>query len=151
MTKKVKNLGVKAFFNASVVLASCYSPTGGSAKLLSWCKEGKIQGFISEIVLGEILKNLLKTKGDYSLFGEKIKFFKKILPIPDQKEVKKYDKVVLDRGDAHVLASCEEGKANYLVTLDKKHLLSLKKKIKHFNIVNPGELISIFHEKIKPT
>ena len=35
-------------------------------------------------------------------------------------------RIVIDDGDAHVLASCEKEKVDFLVTLDKKHLLILK-------------------------
>lgn len=55
----------------------------------------------------------------------------------------KFSKIVIDAGDAHVLASCRETKAQFLVTLDKKHLLILGKKIKWTKIVSPGELIEL--------
>ncbi|KKT64884.1 MAG: hypothetical protein UW60_C0050G0007 [Candidatus Woesebacteria bacterium GW2011_GWA2_44_33] len=41
----------------------------------------------------------------------------------------------------HILASCEQEKTGYLVTLDKKHLLVLRGKTKGLKIVTPGELI----------
>jgi predicted nucleic acid-binding protein len=51
---------------------------------------------------------------------------------------------MIDHGDAHVLASCQEHKAEFLVTLDQKHLLILQDKIKAFKIVSPKHLIEAF-------
>lgn len=65
--------------------------------------------------------------------------FSQILEAPVKKNVAKFSKIVIDQGDAHILASCYEAKPDFLVTLDKKHLLILKKKIKWVKIVSPGE------------
>lgn len=128
-------------FNASVVLAGLKSPFGGSAKLLSWCKNRKIRGLISEIILDEIVRNTPKiglsrkvTADLGSLFDIKI--------APQKEEIEFFRGIVTDFGDAHVLASCKEENAEFLVTLDKKHLLVLKNKVKIFKIVSPGELIN---------
>lgn len=56
----------------------------------------------------------------------------------------KYKEKVRDYDDAHVLASCDELESNYLVTLDKKHLLAISGKIKDFKIVSPAQLILLF-------
>ena len=69
--------------------------------------------------------------------------FKKLIYRPEEKIVNFYKKRVIDEGDAHVLATCDQEKIEYLVTLDKKHLLILKGKIKGLNILTPGELIEL--------
>lgn len=51
---------------------------------------------------------------------------------------------MIDEGDAHVLATCFENGISCLVTLDKKHLLVLKGKVKGLTILTPGELIKKF-------
>lgn len=48
---------------------------------------------------------------------------------------------MIDQGDSHVLASALELDVDYLVSLDKKHILALKNKIKKFAIASPKELI----------
>ena len=68
----------------------------------------------------------------------------KLAGVPHEETVKKYNRIVIDEGDSHVLASCEEEKVKYLVTLDKKHLLTLKGKITGLEILTPGELIGHF-------
>ena len=142
MIKKAKNLKIKVLFNASVVLSGLRSPSGGSGKLLQFIEQEKIDGKISEIIFDEILRHyqklgIKKTK----VQSEVVKLFKDFLSAPTNKMVKKYKNTVIDEGDCHVLASCEEEKIKYLVTLDKKHLLVLKGKIRNLEILTPGELI----------
>lgn len=127
------------FFNASVVLAGLYSPQGGSGKLLRWCQQGKLTGIISEIVLDEVSRNLgrLNLSADHL---HAVRYFQLVSP-PPEKVVGRYYTVVLHRGDAHLLASAIETTAQYLVSLDQKHILSLKRKIRKPAIVSPKELI----------
>lgn len=144
MQKKQRPLKRKVFFNASVVLAGLKSPSGGSAKLLTWSRTKKIDGSISEIVLDEVIRNSHKIGFEEKRTKLWLKsIFGHIHQAPKIETIKKYEKVVIDEGDAHVLASCHELKANFLVTLDKKHLLILKKKIEWLKIVTPGSLIEI--------
>ena len=144
MKKKQKISKIKVLFNASVVLSGINSPEGGSAKVLGLAKKRGITGYISEIILDEVLRHAEK----FDLSKKEImKFcldsFSKVSLAPDKDTVIKYQKVVADEGDAHVLASCEDEKADYLVTLDKKHLLVLKGKIKGLKILTPGEFIEV--------
>lgn len=138
MTKKGKNLIV--FFNASVILAGLKSAKGDSAKLISWTKQNKIRGIISEIILDEAERNLEKLSLSKRSLEKKISAFK-IKLAPKASLVKKYRRVVIDYGDAHVLASAEEAKADYLVSLDKKHILILKPKVGKIKIVSPKQFI----------
>ena len=142
MLKKVKNLKIKVLFNASVVLSGLRSPNGGSGKLLQLIDQGRIDGQISEIILDEILRHHKKLGISKRVVENNVhRLFSDILNAPNDKIVSTYKKVVVDEGDCHVLASCEEEKVKYLVTLDKKHLLVLKGKIKHLEIYTPGELL----------
>jgi predicted nucleic acid-binding protein len=139
----MKNLERKpiVFFNASVILAGLKSPNGASAKLLNWVKENKIIGIISETVIEEVLKNTNK------IFLTKEKALKLISQIflivksPNKKYFSVFKDIVLDEGDIHLLVSARNVKAHFLASLDKKHILSLKNKIKDFKIVSPKELI----------
>lgn len=132
------------FLNASVVLAGMRSPQGGSALVLKWIKKRKIRGLISEIILEEIKRNAPKIKLDIRQTEKTLeKIFPCPKPAPSIISVANQSSNVIDVGDAHVLASCQELKPDFLVTLDKKHLLILKEKIKWIKIVTPGELIEI--------
>lgn len=118
-------------------MAGIFSSSGGSAKVSNFVKEGKIVGVISEVILDEVFRHTKKFDSETW----------QIIPAPGEKIVKKYDKIVVDQGDSHVLASAEESKASLLVTLDKKHLLILKGKIKGLKILTPGELIKLLSSK----
>jgi len=148
MKKKQKNLKIKVLFNASVVLSGINSPKGGSAVLLNLVKTKKIKGIISEIILDEILRHSSKFNlSRKEVTGYSLKVFGEISSAPTENEVKKYFKTVIDVGDAHILASCEKEKVDFLVTLDKKHLLILKGKVKGLKIVTPGEFITYLSKK----
>jgi len=139
------NLKKRVFFNASVILAGLRMLGGGSGKILSWAKQRKISGIISEIILDEVSRNSPKINRSRNwILSQSRIIFAKISSPPGLNNVNHYKNIVIDYGDAHVLASAKEKKADFLVTLDKKHLLVLKNKIKDFNIVTPGELIKLF-------
>jgi len=134
-------------FNASVVLAGLKSPMGGSGKLLQWANQKKITGIISEVILDEIRCNINKAGLNKKSINKIVTTFPKVLPAPKKSTVISFYEVVIDYGDAHVLASALEADAQFLVTFDKKHLLSLQNKVKMIEIVSPKQLIKILSEK----
>lgn len=138
----VKTSSKLVFFNASVILAGLASPTGASAEILGWVKKGKIAGAISEIILDEVKRRSEKIGiGSQEAETQTLSIFHLVHPAPAKSTVAKYDSVVADMGDSHVLASADETAADFLVSLDKKHILILEDKIKKFKIVSPGKLI----------
>lgn len=136
----------RVFFNASVILSGLRSPSGGSGKILTWIKNKKIHGIISETIVDEVTRNAYKLHLQQAEIEQKIHtIFLKIYPSPSSTQVVQYEQLVIDVGDAHVLASCKENRIDWLVTLDKKHLLILQKKVRWVKIVSPKELL----EKLK--
>jgi len=134
----------KVVFNASVILSGIYSPTGGSAKVLEWVKTNKIKGVISEIIKDEVIRKSYKLKINPEKANKVcIKIFAEIVPSPKIALINKFENTVIDYGDTHLLATAYQTKSDYLLSLDKKHILSLKNKIKWTKIVSPGELIKI--------
>ncbi len=137
---KRKQRKLRVLFNASVLLAGLRSGTGASGNLITAVKAKRLTGVVSEIIFEEVLRHAGK-------LGVSVERARNVLakfemhPAPAELNVKKYKKVVIDFGDAHVLASAEKGDCNFLVTLDKKHLLALKEKIKTFSILTPGEFL----------
>lgn len=136
------NKKLKVFFDASVILAGLKSPGGGSKKLLNWVRKGKIKGSISELVFYEVLKHSKKIGLSEKRCRKEVinTFGKNVYPAPD-KITAKYRKIIIDEGDIHLLESSKILKVDYLVSLDKKHILSLKNSVKDSKIVSPGELI----------
>lgn len=141
MKKSPKSSKPKVFFNASVILAGLKSPRGGSAKVIRWAKSGKIQGFISEIIFDEVMRRSPKINWRPQITAKVIVPIFTASAAPASKLVKEYSRTVTDLGDSHVLASARELNCDYLVSLDKKHLLALASKVKPFRIVTPGQLI----------
>lgn len=132
----------KIFFNASVILAGLRNPNGGSGILLEMVRNKKIAGMVSEIIVDEVIRNLPKIRKNEKIRELSFpKFGFKILPAPQKEEVEKYYSIVTDLGDAHVLASAKLAKADYLVSLDKKHILILNGKIKDIKIYSPAQLL----------
>lgn len=131
---------LRIFFNASVILAGLASPTGGSGKLLRWVRGNKIEGFVSEIILDEVMRHRAKLSISVSSVRTLMNIYV-VVPAPKESIVRGFETVVIDVGDAHVLASAKEHHVDFLVTLDKKHLLVLRKEIHAFSIVSPKELI----------
>lgn len=138
------------FFNASVILSGLRSPSGGSAEILTWIQDKKIHGIVSETIVDEAIRNAYKLQLQPAEVEKRIhKIFFKIYPTPSSTQVKRYEHLVTDAGDAHVLASCKENSVDWLVTLDKKHLLILQNKIKWVKIVTPKELLEYMSKRNK--
>jgi putative PIN family toxin of toxin-antitoxin system len=137
----------KVFFNASVIISGLISKIGGSAKLILSSSKGSITSVVSELIVNEVLRKSEVIGVDKNTIEKVIKTSFQVTKAPTKTAVNKYRKIVNDPDDAHVLASSKESGCNYLVSLDKKHILSLKEKIKDFNIVNTKELIEIISRK----
>lgn len=132
----------QVFFNASVIFSGINSSTGGSALLLKWVKDKKIKGVISEIVLAEALRHAEKIGWEKKKMEQTIlAIFQQVLPAPKTQEVEIWKEIVTDPGDVHLFASAIKTKCDFLVSLDRKHVLILKDKIKNLKIVSPAELI----------
>lgn len=139
---KVPKKPLKVFFNASVVIAGIISPSGGSGKLLELVTNKQIEGAISELILDEVLRHTDKIgRSQYAIEKKVRTIFSPIFPTPSLALVNIWKKLVIDIGDAHVLASAYSIKCNFLVTLDRKHLLILQEKVRKFKIVTPKQLI----------
>ena len=132
----------QVYFDASVIVSALISSSGGSAKLLTMVKEKTITGITSQTVIDEVLEHTKKIK----LTSRAIQAYIANSGILVRKKITQDDivpyKNLVDAEDAHVLAGARMTNCQYLVTLDKKHLLILQEKIKRIIIVNPKELLA---------
>lgn len=135
MKKKKKKFLI--LFNASVIIAGTLSPSGASGNLITFVKDKKINGLVSETILAEVKRHVKNPE---------VKKIFLVVAAPQKRTVRHYAHLVIDEGDAHVLAAAKEFQVDFLVSLDKKHILSLKKKIKDFQIVSPAELIHMIRQ-----
>jgi len=136
---------MKVLLDASVIITGIHSKLSASQIILQLSQKGKIKAFVSSIILSEVVRNLNKK------FPEKIlrdflsylpkSNFKKIEFRGESEVLKFQDKTA--QKDIHVMAAAYKAGVNYLVTLDKKHLLSLKNDHFPFTIITPGEFINL--------
>ncbi len=135
----------KVFLDSSVIIAGINSATGASQIILKLAKDEKIMASVSEIVLQEVMRNLKKKmpKNVSIQFLEYLSQsnFRKVI-FEQESEILKYHGTT-EAKDVHIIAATFKSKANYLVTLDKKHLLKLERKNFPFKIVTPGEFLKI--------
>lgn len=139
----------KVFFNASVIIAGLYSKTGASAKLLKMAQEGDIKGVISEIVLDETVRHASKIGMTPEEIVKKVNKLGLELVSAPTKLSKSYKNKVKDPGDVHLFTSAVESQSRYLISLDKKHVLSLRDQIRKPEILSPGEFLQILEKYLK--
>ncbi len=129
--------------DTSVIVAALFSPSGGSAKVIDACRNGTLQCAVSISTKDEIYRNAERLRAalvqDFDALAD-------CLPAvnPSAVLVDEFTDMT-DPDDAHLLAACEEWGADYLVSLNRKHLLENKRAQSAIQarIVNPGELITL--------
>jgi len=138
---------MKVYFDASVIIASLLSATGGSSRLLKFIKKGIIYGYTSQTVLEEILEEEKLAKFNKSANEIKEFIAQSGLVVREnitEDEIKPLEGKI-DKEDAHLIAGAQQTKCQYLVSLDKKHVLKteVKKKFLPLIIVSPKELLQV--------
>lgn len=134
---------IKVYFDASVIIAAMFSSQGGSAKLIQFARAGIVAGITSQTIIEEIESNSAKINKNPRQIRQ---FIKNSLILVRKRiilsETAVYENIV-DADDAHVIAGAKLTKSDYLVTLDRKHLLKegVKSKVKPIKIVTPKELL----------
>ena len=135
---------IKVFLDSSVVFAAAGSQTGGSFEIINLITKGKLEGFVNEGVVAEseeaIRRRLSQEK--YNLFLnwlEKDCF--KILPFPDEEKLQRLGQV--SPKDRHILLSAKESNSDFLISLDKKHILTNESQsiIPEVKITTPKEFL----------
>lgn len=131
------------FLDSSVLIAGLYSDKGGSAKILELIKEKKLIGFISPSIIEETKRNIRKKLSLKLLL--KLEKLIKIVGVQEDfqpKDIVKYRQLV-DIKDLHVLVFAKSSRANFLITLDKKHFKTEKLQNANlpFKILTPKEFL----------
>jgi len=114
----------RVFLDSSVLFTAVNSPIGGSAKLFTL---KKIQLITSKVVLAEVERNIHQKLENYHLkrfflLASKMEI---LGPLPDKRLIEKAKKVIVKK-DAVILAEAKQARADFLITLDKKHFLTVK-------------------------
>lgn len=134
---------MRVFIDSSVLIAASYSPTGASREIIRQAIQGKTELVISNLVLEETRQNLSIKAPEalpaYQQFLDAIPF-ETISPTKRQVlEAARYT----DLKDAPIVAAAKRARVDYLVSLDRHHLVGVPE-VAHrsgLKIVLPGELL----------
>lgn len=133
----------RIFIDSSVLFSATYSPRGHSRDLILKAVRGEIVLVISKLVLAETALNLEKeVKDKLYLLGFIEEFVSFEFVQPTKRQVLVASKLVEPK-DAAIVAAAKKAKVDFLVTLDKKHLLgkSVIAKFIEADIVTPHEVV----------
>jgi putative PIN family toxin of toxin-antitoxin system len=142
----------RLFLDANVYFAGFVSNQGASSLILELARREKLQIYASRLVLHEADRNLRqktdrKTVITFHRFLQKTRIH--VISSPNEKISERCEAVIHPK-DAPVLAAAIEAQADFLITLDRKHLLtpeaiSLSKEFR-LKILTPGDFL---REKIQ--
>lgn len=134
---------MRVFIDASVIIAGLLSPKGGSSLLFQYIKQGIIVGVTSQTTIDEVVEHTDKIKKGEKEIAEFIVQHNLVVRKRIEKEAIKPYLDLVDNEDTHLIAGAILTKCDYLVTLDKKHLLrsDIKKKFLPLQIVSPKEVL----------
>lgn len=135
---------MRVFLDASVVFSGFMSPTGGSYKIISLCREKHIIGISTQTIIQEVKRNIHKAPKSAEQLDQFISSHRLLIRSElTLSEIEVFKSIVAEK-DAHVLAGAILTISDYLVTLDKLHLLNspVKNAMKsRIDIVSPGEFL----------
>lgn len=147
-----KKEAVRVFLDSNVILSGLLSDKGAPRIILDILCLGFpfITGLTGRYNIMEIERNLTKKLAAavpvYKAYLPKINL--EIIPLPPIEEMRKFSGVIADK-DVPVLVCALLGKADFLVTGDKKDFAKLKVKGRYpFKIVSPVEFIEIIFPRI---
>jgi len=138
------------FFDASVLVAGSHSSSGGSALLLSACRAHGFRAQVTSAVLLEAMHALedfpAQSRGTFRRWLAEIAW--ELLPVPPAEVLHRYERYIAAK-DAHVLAAAVEGASQFLLSLDRQHLLAAAPAVREMGlsliILTPGEFIREYY------
>lgn len=141
----------RLLLDTSVWIAAVGSTTGGSALVLELCGQGRTQTFASRLIFLEAERNIRTKLGREAV----LRFYRAIAALnievmepPSSHEIAVQYRII-DRKDAHILATAIKGRVDCLLTLDRKHFMSPK--VLHaglpFPIMTPGDFLQWWVEQ----
>ena len=134
------------FLDASVLVAASRSPSGGSAVTMDVCNGRRFRGAVTTRVLLEARHNIAEKFEE----SELLRFYQQIAaldphiaPPPSQGRTAECVPLTAEK-DAHVLAAALECEAGYLVSLDRRHLVthSVHSAGLPIRVLTPGDFLS---------
>jgi putative PIN family toxin of toxin-antitoxin system len=115
---------LRLFLDTTILYAAVRSSTGASRELLRLALENQVLLNVSEDILVEAQRNILEDIPDYYATYHALltALDMEVLPSPPLKLVRQVEEYIVAK-DAPIVAAAIRAHADYLVTLDKKHIL----------------------------
>lgn len=134
---------MKVFLDANVLFSSARSQTGASFYIFQLQKKFKFTLITSNLAKEEAERNIKNKENSLVLlsFYALLKQIK-VIRVNSQKGKDLFKEVIAEK-DAPILYGAERSKADYLLTLDKKHFFTktlLAQKLP-FKIITPGDFL----------
>lgn len=134
------------FLDASVLVAASRSHTGGSALVMEVCRGRRFRAALTARVLLEARVNIAEKFGEPEL----LRFYQQLagldpemVPPPPPERLAQCVPLVGEK-DAHVLAAALECGADYLLTLDRRHLMTpaMQSAGLPLRVMTPGDFLN---------
>lgn len=135
----------RVFLDASVLVAAAGSPSGGSALVIEVCQGQRFAAVCSQRVLLEAqvnIRNKLPAEAMVRFYQILAALSPTVVPPTTTAEEASYAAWVAPK-DAHVIAAAVQSGADYLLSLDRKHLVNDQARSAGlpFLVLMPGEFI----------
>ena len=136
----------KVFLDTSALIAGIASSKGAAREILRLAEIGLIEAAVSRQVVVEADRNigakLPECLDDFRAYVGTLAPV--LIEDPSAKEVKRYS-LLIDPGDAPILAAALASKADYLVTWDIKHFITKgPRALARPKVMTPGEFLHEF-------
>lgn len=134
---------MKVFLDANVFFAAAWSPQGASAEILRQGTRGEVELITSEFVLEEVRRNIEQKRPDaLPLLVELLDALDLTLVNPSRSEVERAAQYTILK-DAPVVAAAKRASVDYLVSLDRRHLVNDLEVATQsgLEIILPGQLL----------
>lgn len=135
---------IRVFLDANVYFAGCLSKEGASRFVLELTRRGKMELAASRLVLREADRNLRKKASPQALRTFR-RFLQdvKIRIVQPAEDILKLHEGTVDPKDLPVIAAAVSARADYFLTLDRKHFLDVGYfvRMKKPRVMNPGRFL----------
>ena len=120
---------IRAFLDSSVLFSSCVSLKGASREIIQHGLRGTVVLVISQVVLQEVERNLAefprRAKEALAVFHEYVDSVPFAVVKATNRQVQQAARYTASK-DAPIVAAAKRAKVDYLVSLDRKHLVGVE-------------------------
>ena len=137
----------RLFLDACILVSAANFPEGGNARLLQLAAEGKVRLVGTRRILHEAKNNIIDLLGRplWAWFVRTVGTLRiSLADSPTKAEKAEWSKITHEK-DAHVLAGAIKGKADILISLDRRHVLKPSvQEVFPIPIMSPGDFLQKF-------